>query len=86
MCMAVGKVSLEDWLWFTSSFGWIGFFDPTVPPASWIARFAITSFAFMFVCVPDPVWKTTSGNSPSSFPSMTSCAARTMRSTFSRGS
>jgi hypothetical protein len=27
MCIAVGKVSLDDWLWFTSSFGWIGFFD-----------------------------------------------------------
>ena len=60
--------------------------DPTTPPAIWIARFAITSLAFMFDCVPDPVWNTTSGNSPSSRPSITSCAARTMRSTFSAGS
>ena len=69
--MAVGKVSLEDWLWFTSSFGRIGFFDPNTPPASWLARFAMTSIAFMFVWVPEPVWNTTSGYSPSSVPSMT---------------
>ena len=85
MCIAVGKVSLDDWLWLTSSLGWIGAFDPTTPSASWIARFAITSLAFMLVCVPEPVWNTTSGNSPSSFPSITSCAARTIRSTFPRG-
>ena len=28
ICMAVGKVSLEDWLLFTSSLGWIGFLEP----------------------------------------------------------
>ncbi len=86
MCIAVGKVSLDDWLRFTSSLGWIGFMEPTTPPASWMARFAITSLAFMFDCVPDPVWNTTSGNSASSLPSITSWAARTMRSTFSFGS
>ena len=51
-----------------------------------IARFAITSLAFMLVCVPEPVWNTTSGNSSSSLPSITSCAALTMRSTFAVGS
>ena len=86
MCITVGKVSFDDWLRLTSSFGWIGFFEPSTPPASWIARFEITSLAFMLVCVPEPVWKTTSGNSPSSLPSITSCAARTIRSTFSCGS
>ena len=65
MCITVGKVSFDDWLWLTSSFGWIGFFEPTTPPASWIARLAITSLAFMLVCVPEPVWNTTSGNSSS---------------------
>ena len=35
--------------------------------------------------VPDPVWNTTSGNSSSSLPSITSCDARTMRSTFVLG-
>ena len=52
MCITVGKVSLDDWLWLTSSLGWIGFFDPTTPPASWMARLAITSLAFMLVWVP----------------------------------
>ena len=48
MCIAVGNVSLEDWPRFTSSFGWTGVFEPTSPPASWIARLPMTSFAFMF--------------------------------------
>ena len=61
MCMAVGKVSLEDWLRLTSSFGWIGFFEPSSPPRISIARLAMTSLAFMLVCVPLPVCQTTSG-------------------------
>ncbi len=60
-CMAVGNTSLDDCEQFTSSLGWIGFLDPSTPPASSIARFAITSFAFMFVCVPLPVCQMTSG-------------------------
>src|SRR5579863_4607098 len=63
----------------------MGFFDPITPPASWMARLAITSLAFMLDWVPDPVWNTTSGNSSSSLPSITSWAARTMRSTLSLG-
>ena len=78
MCITAGNVSFDDCPRLTSSFGWIGFFDPTTPPASWIARLAMTSFAFMFDCVPEPVWNTTSGNSASSLPSTTSCAARSI--------
>ena len=75
MCMAVGKVSLEDWLRLTSSFGWTGFFEPSSPPRISIARFAMTSLAFMLVCVPLPVCQTTSGKWSSSSPAMTSSAA-----------
>ena len=84
--MAVGNVSLLDWLWLTSSFGCTGDLAPSVPPASWIARLAITSLAFMLVCVPDPVWNTTSGNSASRSPSITSLQARMIRFTRSAGS
>ena len=45
----------------------------------------MTSLAFMLLCVPLPVWKTTSGNSASSAPSMTSVAARAMSSALSCG-
>ena len=58
MCIAVGNVSLDDWLMLTSSFGWIGFLDPSSPPASSMARFEMTSFAFMFDWVPEPVCQT----------------------------
>ncbi len=58
MCIAVGKVSLEDCDILTSSFGWIGVFVPSLPPASWIARFEMTSLRFMFDCVPEPVCHT----------------------------
>jgi hypothetical protein len=47
---------------------------------------AITSFAFMLVCVPEPVWNTTSGNSASSLPSITSCAARSISAALSGAS
>ena len=45
-----------------------------------LARFASTSFMFMLDCVPEPVCQTTSGNSSSSLPCTTSCAARAMAS------
>ena len=61
MCMAVGKVSLDDWLRFTWSFGWTGSFEPISPPRISMARFAITSLAFMFDCVPEPVCQTERG-------------------------
>ena len=84
--MAVGNVSLELCDMFTSSLGWTGFFDPISPPASSMARFEMTSFAFMFDWVPDPVCHTYSGKWSSSVPSMTSSAAATMRSALSGGS
>ena len=40
-----------------------------------MARLEITSFAFMLVCVPDPVCQTTSGKLSSNLPSITSLAA-----------
>ena len=56
ICIAVGKVSLEDWDIFTSSFGCNSFF-----PANSLPRLAITSLAFMLDCVPEPVCQTTRG-------------------------
>ena len=79
-CIAVGKVSLLDWLMLTWSLGCTGFFEPRTPPASSIARFETTSFTFMLLWVPEPVCQTLSGNSASSRPSATSRAALTIRS------
>ena len=70
MCMAVGKVSLEDWLIFTSSLGCSSF-----SPAISFPRFAMTSFMFILLWVPEPVCQTTSGKCPSSFPARISSAA-----------
>ena len=39
----------------------------------------MTSLTFMFVCVPEPVCHTNNGKWSSSFPSITSSAAATMR-------
>src|SRR5262245_3208757 len=85
MCMAVGNVSWGDWLLLTSSFGWIGFFEPISPPRIWIARLEMTSLAFMLVWVPLPVCQITSGKFSSSFPSMTSSAAWMMAFALSGG-
>ena len=80
-CMAVGKVSLEDWLMFTESLGWSGFSSATpLSAASWLPRLASTSFMFMLDCVPEPVCQTTSGKSASCAPASTSSAASQMRS------
>ena len=46
-----------------------------MPPSSSIARFAMTSFAFMLDCVPLPVCQITSGKWSDSLPSATSPAA-----------
>ena len=62
---ADGKTSLDDWPMFTWSLGW------TVAPAS----VAMTSLAFMFDEVPEPVWKTSIGNWSSCSPAATSVAA-----------
>ena len=56
----------------TSSFGC------TRAPSSSVANAAITSLAFMFDDVPDPVWKTSIGKCSSHFPSATSVAASAM--------
>ena len=52
--------------------GWIGFFDPTSPPSNSIPLFAITSFAFIFDWVPDPVCQITKGKWSLNFPFATS--------------
>ena len=51
-----------------------------------MARFEITSFAFMFDWVPDPVCQTTSGKLSSNLPSTTSDAACTIALPSSRSS
>ena len=84
MCIAVGKVSFDDWDMLTSSLGWIGFFEPSTPPASSMARFEITSLTFMLVWVPEPVCQILNGNSSARSPSMTSRAARSISAALSR--
>ena len=68
-CTADGKTSLELCPRLTWSLGC------TPSPA----RFAITSFAFMFVEVPDPVWNTSIGNWSSNSPEATRSAAAAIR-------
>ena len=75
MCIAVGKVSFDDCDMFTWSLGWIGCLEPITPPASSIARFEMTSLAFMLVWVPLPVCQTRSGKCSSRAPLATSDAA-----------
>ena len=76
MYIAVGNVSFDDCDLLTSSFGWTGVFEPISPPAISIARFEITSLAFMFVCVPEPVCQTTQREMRRrACPSITSSAA-----------
>ena len=84
--IAAGKTSLEDCDMLTWSLGWTGSLDPISPPISSIARFEITSLAFMFDCVPEPVCHTTSGKWSSKSPSITCCAARRMASARSASS
>src|SRR6185503_8290860 len=81
-CMAVGKTSLDDWPMLTSSFGCTRGFWARSPPSSWEARLASAAFAFVLLCVPEPVCQTLSGHSASCLPSSTSCAARRMASAF----
>ena len=68
-CTALGNTSFEDWPMFTWSFGC------APSPAS----VAITSFAFMFDEVPEPVWKTSIGNWSSCRPCAISSAAAAIR-------
>src|SRR5262249_34482789 len=78
MCMALGIESFDDWLMLTWSFGCTGDFEPSLPPSFKFAAFAITSFTFMLVCVPEPVCHTVSGKCSSSLPSAISCATVAM--------
>ena len=66
---AEGNTSLEDWPMLTWSLG--------CTPAP--ARCAMTSLAFMFVEVPEPVWKTSIGNCASCLPAAISAAAFSIR-------
>src|SRR4051812_20181255 len=75
-CTALGNTSLDDWPMLTWSFAW------TPSPA----RAAITSLAFMFDDVPDPVWKTSMGNWSSTSPLATRSPAAAIRSARSRSS
>ena len=61
---------------FTWSLGWI--------PSP--ARLAMTSLAFMFDEVPEPVWKTSTGNCSSCSPAPTSSPAAAIRSARSASS
>ncbi len=79
-CIAVGITSFDDWPRLTWSFGCTRSRAPRPPPSSSAARFAMTSLAFMFDEVPEPVWNTSTTNSSSSRPSATSRAARSIAS------
>ena len=81
MCMAVGKVSLEDWDILTWSLGWSSFL-----PASSLPRLATTSLTFMLDWVPLPVCHTTRGKWPSSWPAITSSQAWEITFSFSSSS
>ena len=74
-CIAVGKLSLDDWPWLTWSLGWTGDLPPRLPVRISLARPAITSLAFMLDWVPEPVCQMTSGNWSSCSPAATSPAA-----------
>ncbi len=71
-----GKVSLLDCPMFTWSFGCAS------PPVS----AEMTSLTFMFVEVPEPVWKTSIGNWSSWSPAAIDSAAPAMRSASSASS
>ena len=72
--------SFDDWPRLTWSFGCTGSRDPLTPPSISIARLETTSLAFMFVEVPEPVWKMSTTNWSSKSPSATSRAAATIAS------
>ena len=76
-CNAVGMTSLDDCPMLTSSLAW------TLRPSARDARVAITSLAFMLDEVPEPVWKTSIGNSASYLPAATAAAADSIASAVS---
>ena len=64
----------------------MGSLEPNTPPAISMARLAMTSLAFMLVCVPLPVCQTRNGNCALSVPAITSSAACTMSRALAGGS
>ena len=76
--MAVGITSFVDCAMFTRAW------SPRFPPRSSHARFAITSFTFMWKEVPAPAWYASTTKSRSCLPARTSSAACTMASPFFR--
>ena len=77
MRIAVGTVSFDDCEALTWSLGW------TPSPTAADANVEMTSLTFMFVDVPDPVWKTSIGKCSSSSPASTRRAASAIASAIS---
>ncbi len=75
----VGNTSFEDWEALTWSFGC------TLEPNDSAATVAMTSLAFMFELVPEPVWNTSSGKSAANSPAATRSAALFTASPISAG-
>ena len=73
--MALGMTSLLDCPLLTWSLGWTRGSPSRLPVRISVALVAITSFAFMLVEVPEPVWYTSTTNWSSQRPSTTSSAA-----------
>ncbi len=83
MLVADGNTSLEDWLLLTSSLGCKNLFlSSNLPPFNTCALFAITSFIFILVCVPDPVCQITSGKCSSNLPCKISSHTAIINSAF----
>ena len=61
ICMAEGKLSLEDCPLLTWSLGWTGDLPPRLPAGSSLARPGDHLVAFMSDWVPEPVCQTTRG-------------------------
>ena len=74
MWIDAGKRSFDDIGWLTSSFGWTG------RPSRSAASVASTSFMFMLLLVPEPVWNTSIGNWSSCSPAATASAAAAIAS------
>ena len=79
-CTEVGKTSLLDCEALTWSLGC------TSAPSERVANVAITSLAFMFELVPEPVWYTSIGKCSSCAPEATSSAAAAIAAAMSAGS
>ncbi len=83
--IAVGVTSFDDCARLTWLLGWIGTQRPRRPPRRSLARFAMTSFTFMWMGVPAPAWKASSTAASGTVPSATRSAAQTMARAHLRG-